>query len=227
MYQTWAELLFIHWEVPVEALRPLIPSELAIDTYEGSAWIAITPFTIPMLRPIFVPALPGISSFHETNVRTYVYRNGVPGVWFFSLDANSNFNVLAARTFYRLPYKSAGIRMDKVDRRVSYSLERPATQRARLRAEWTVGEELPQARVDSLEFFLTERYFLYTADGNDIYRCQIHHSTWPLQSAELHLLETDLLSAAGIREPQDPPLVFAGGPVDVEVWPLEKIGPLS
>lgn len=223
MYQTWAKLLFIHWRVPIESVRPFIPETLGIDTFDGSAWIAITPFTIPKLRPIFVPPLPGISSFHETNVRTYVYRDGIPGVWFFSLDANSNFNVLAARTFYHLPYKSANIRMEEVDNRISYRLHRPAKRHARLRGEWSINEEMPQAEPGSLEFFLTERYFLYTTSGDALYRCQIHHPTWPLQRAELHHLQTDLITAAGMTEPAEEPLIFAGGPVEVEVWPIEKI----
>jgi uncharacterized protein YqjF (DUF2071 family) len=111
MYQSWDKLLFMHWRMPVEALRPLIPEPLVpeplvIDTFEGEVWVALTPFTIRDARPIFTPPLSWISDFHEINVRTYVHLNGVPGVRFFSLDANSLVAVMGARTFFHLPSAS-------------------------------------------------------------------------------------------------------------------------
>src|SRR5688572_9834997 len=97
MHQTWGKLLFMHWPVSVDLLRGKIPSRLEIDTYEGVAWIAITPFTMWNVRAVGVPAIPGLDAFHECNVRTYVHLNGVPGVWFFSLDATKILPVLTAR----------------------------------------------------------------------------------------------------------------------------------
>jgi uncharacterized protein YqjF (DUF2071 family) len=92
--QTWLELLFLHWSVPTEALRPLVPPRLQIDTYEGQAYLGLVPFTMTGVRPLWFPAVPGLSSFHEVNVRTYVHQDGCePGVWFLSLDAS---NLLAS-----------------------------------------------------------------------------------------------------------------------------------
>lgn len=79
MFQSWGKLLFLHWPMPAEALRPLIPDPLAIDTFDGSAWVGITPFTMWGVRPVFSPSLPVLSESHELNVRTYVYLDGVPG----------------------------------------------------------------------------------------------------------------------------------------------------
>ena len=87
MHQNWGKLLFMHWPIAAELLRPLIPAQLEIDTFEGSAWIGVVPFTMWGIRASFLPPIPGTSAFHELNVRTYVHCNGVPGVWFFSLDA--------------------------------------------------------------------------------------------------------------------------------------------
>jgi uncharacterized protein YqjF (DUF2071 family) len=42
--QVWHDLLFAHWPVAVEALRPLIPAELQIDTFGGHAWLGVVPF---------------------------------------------------------------------------------------------------------------------------------------------------------------------------------------
>ena len=46
IHQKWGKLLFIHWPIEEELLRPLIPASLEIDTFDGSAWIAIVPFTM-------------------------------------------------------------------------------------------------------------------------------------------------------------------------------------
>ena len=109
MHQDWHKLLFLHWEVRVEDLRPLIPEKLAIDTFEGKAWLTVTPLTITNLRPPYLPPLPYLSWLYELNVRTYVHIDGVPGVWFFSLDANNLPAVIGARMFFSLPYYNARI----------------------------------------------------------------------------------------------------------------------
>src|SRR5688572_317020 len=87
MRQHWGKLLFMHWPIDEIYLRSLIPSQLAIDSFDGSAWIGVVPFTMWGIRASFLPPIPGTSAFHELNVRTYVTLNGIPGVWFFSLDA--------------------------------------------------------------------------------------------------------------------------------------------
>src|SRR5690349_17005114 len=102
-YQRWADLLFLHWKVPVERLRPLIPERLAIDTFEGEAYVSATPFTVEGARLRGLPHLPGVTRFHETNLRTYVRLGEVAGVWFFSLEAASPLAVAGARMM-RLPY---------------------------------------------------------------------------------------------------------------------------
>ena len=107
MHQNWGKLLFMHWAIDAETLRPLIPAQLTIDTFDGKAWIGIVPFTMWGIRASFLPPIPGTSAFHELNVRTYVHFNGVPGVWFFSLDAVNRLAIWGARTFYYLPYFNA------------------------------------------------------------------------------------------------------------------------
>jgi uncharacterized protein len=223
MYQSWHKLLFMHWRMPVQTLRPLIPDRLTIDTFDGHAWVALTPFTVRNARAIFTPPLPWVSDFHEINVRTYVYLDGVPGVWFFSLDANSLLAVLGARTFFHLPYHQAGMGLEQRGQTIIYRASRDDTPAARFDATWAIGEPLPQAEPGSLTFFLVERYCLYTTDGEKLYRCRIHHQPWPLQEARLSAYESTLIEADGLPTPGGEPLLHCGGPVDVEVWPLEEV----
>ena len=76
MRQNWLQLLFLHWVVAPERLRPLVPAGLDLDLFEGRAYVGLVPFTMTGVRPVWAPAVPGLSSFHETNVRTYVHRAG-------------------------------------------------------------------------------------------------------------------------------------------------------
>src|SRR4051794_11071808 len=107
MGQTWIDLLFAHWPVPEETLRRAVPAGIPIDTFDGSAWIGITPFEVVAAHPRAVPPLPWLSRFPELNVRTYTTIGGRPGIWFFSLDAARALTAAAARATYRLPYRHA------------------------------------------------------------------------------------------------------------------------
>jgi uncharacterized protein YqjF (DUF2071 family) len=225
MHQNWGQLLFMHWRVKEELLRPLIPSELLIDTFAGSAWLAITPFTMWGISafPAFIPPVPGFSSMHELNVRTYVHFDGVPGVWFFSLDANSSAAVFAARTFFFLPYFNAEIDLKQYGNRIDYKLRREEDPAAELRVSWAIGEQLPQSQLGSREFFLTERYCLYTAKHGELYRARIHHEPWLLQKAELIEFSSDLLAADGLPEQSGQPVLHYAEKLAVDIWLLENL----
>ena len=138
-FQRWRQLLFLHWKVDPKALAASLPAGLELDLHEGEAWIGIVPFTMRDVSPWWSPSVPGISNFHELNVRTYVHREGVPGVWFFSLDAANSIAVGIARSRWRLPYHKASMTMDVRDDRCHYLSERswpgpiPATFEARYR----------------------------------------------------------------------------------------------
>lgn len=223
MHQNWDKLLFMHWEYPIKALREAIPEPLQIDTFDGKAWIAITPLTIWEARPHYVPALPYVSEMHELNVRTYVHLDGVPGVWFFSLDANNLVAVGAARALFSLPYHHAEITLEQEDDTIVYSLKRNLST-AKFNARWTIGDDLPEAEPGTLDFFLIERYCLYTASGETIYRCRINHEPWRLQeTAELSDFDSTMIEADGLPAPIGEPLLHCGGPVHVDVWSLEEV----
>ena len=223
MHQSWGKLLFIHWRIDAKALRPLIPSKLEIDTFDGSAWIAIAPFTMWNTRAAFLPPVPGLSAMHELNVRTYVHFDRVPGVWFFSLDCNSATAVWGARTFFYLPYYNADIRLNEEDKTIDYSLVRTDEPAAEFHAVWTKGESLPGSQSGSLEFFLTERYCLYSHRGGKLYRSRIHHAPWPLRNATLSLLTSSMIEAVGLLPPTGTPLLHYAEEIKVDIWPIRKL----
>ena len=230
MHQHWGSLLFMHWPVPADVLRPLIPEPLAIDTHDGLAWVGITPFTMWGVRPAFTPPLPSLSESHELNVRTYVHLDGVPGVWFFSLDANNAVAVLGARVAFHLPYFKARMSLERRDRTIYFASRRahrreaPAEGSAEFEAVWSVGERLPQCEPGSLEFFLIERYCLYSARSGRLYRVRIFHTPWPLHAARLSSYHSTMIEAQGLSSPGGGPLLHQQGePLHVRVWPKTRV----
>ena len=224
MHQAWGKLLFMHWRIDESLLRPHVPESLEIDTYGNSAWIAITPFTMWDIRgvPPYMPAIPGLDSMHELNVRTYVHHNGVPGVWFFSLDANSAPAVLAARTFFHLPYYNSDIKIEGKTK-IKYRLDRRDEPRAEFKATWSVGDPLPQSQPGSREFFFTERYILYTEHDDELYRARIYHEPWELYEAELTSFGSTLLEPFQIPQPKTQPFVHYAEKISVDIWFLENV----
>jgi len=223
MEQHWGKLLFMHWPIPAARLRSLVPPQLTIDTFDGEAWIGVTPFTMWDVRLSFTPPVPYLSDFHELNVRTYVLYRGVPGVWFFSLNTNSAMTVMAARTFYFLPYFNARIDLRQEGDTIHYNLRRPDADRpAEFNASWKIGRALPESEPGTLEFFLTERYCLYSASGERIYRARIHHAPWPLREATLISHQSDIAESDYLPKLKGKPLVHYAESIAVDVWLPEK-----
>jgi len=228
MAQSWNDLLFAHWPLPAERLRALLPPGLALDTFDGQAWLSVVPFHMSGVRARAMPALPRLGAFAELNVRTYVTRDGRPGVFFFSLDASELLAVAAARRFYHLPYFNARIAVRARERAVQYASERihPGARPARFRAEYCPRGPVAPARAGTLDEWLTARYCLYAArrDGT-LYRAEIDHHPWPLQPAEAEIRENGLASVWGLTLPVRPPLLHFSRRLDVRVWPLRRLSP--
>lgn len=219
MFQSWRDLLFAHWRVEPERIRPLVPGPIELETFDGSAWLGLTPFRVEGLRPRFLPALPGPSSFPEMNLRTYVRVGDKPGILFFTLDAGSPLAVAGARTFYRLPYRNARMSVRTEGEWIVYASEREdgsAVFRGRYRA---TGPEAPP-RAGTLEHFLTERYALYTTlrDGSML-RGEIHHRPWPLRTAEAEIEVNTVPEAHGVPVGGPPDLLHFSARQDTLVWP--------
>jgi len=218
--QTWEDLLFAHWRVPVEELRRHVPDELEVEQHDGSAWLAITPFRLTALRARGGLPVPRLSAFLELNVRTYVRaRDGKPGIWFFSLDATSGLAVRAARRAYGLPYFHARMTLEREDGWLEVECARTAERGKVFSGRHRPDGPVFHAEPGSLEAFLAERYCLYTTAGGALRRAEIHHAPWPLQRAEA---EIELTSIAPLALHGDP-VCHSAARLDVVVWSLEPV----
>lgn len=219
--QAWNHLLFAHWPLPAEVLRAHLPRQLELDTFDGRGWIAVTPFFLSEFSPRGVPPAPRISSFPEINVRTYVVGNGVPGVFFFSLDAGNWPAVIGARLGYGLPYFRADIEIAQEANGYRYRSRR-RNGRADFVARYRPTSPPSHPARGSLEYFLVERYCLYAVRAGMLWRAHIHHEPWPLQQASAEIERNTMADAAGILLPGTPPLLHYAERIEVLTWLEER-----
>ncbi len=225
MYQTWRDLLFLHWEWDPAEIQATLPPGLYVDTYGSKAYVAVTPFFMNDVRASFLPEIPGTANFLELNVRTYVYdRHGTPGVWFYSLDCNQTLAVLLAKAFYSLPYHSA-----EMEARVESGLYQYRCHRGGEREAATFHYRREDKSVStqpgSLPFFLAERYllFAYSQKTQKLYSARIHHAPWELFHAHLGKYDETMLRINNLNPKLRPPdHRWIASPLRVKIYGLTE-----
>lgn len=218
----WHDLLFLHWPIRPELVRPLIPSVLELETFDGWCWLGVVPFRMSGVRPRYFP-IP--LDFPELNVRTYVTTRGKSGVWFFSLDASNWLAVRAAR-FLGMPYYDARMVTKSETEKVYYASTRVHKRAAPAEfiASYRPTGPVYHAAAGTMDHWLTERYCLYAAYKPErIVYGEIHHPPWTLQPAEVELSKNTMAQAAGIELPGNPPLCHFARYQEVVAWPIVSI----
>lgn len=225
MRQRWAGLLFLHWPVDPAWIANRLPAGLHVDTFGGKAWIGVVPFFMQRVRPVGLPPLPWLSWFHELNVRTYVHdEQGNPGVLFFSLDCNQPIAVEIARRAFHLPYEHAAMSSVKSGARIEYHSRRKSPGAADATFEYESPSATRPAETGSLEWFLVERYLLFSSNpSGDLFCGRVHHTPYQIATALCSHWSTEPLRLDGFPEPAEaPPSMLAAAPVDVEIFPLRR-----
>lgn len=221
-YQRWDHLLFLHWQHDAAAIQRTLPPGLTVDTHDGRAYLGVIPFFMRRIRPRFVPPLPWISYFLELNLRTYVHDDGGrPGIWFYSLDCNRAPAVWAARRGFHLPYEHATMSAKVDNDRINYSTRRRGDDHTGRYTYVPTGPAQPAAP-DTLEFFLAERYRLFSRHPKGHLRtAKVHHPPYPLAPADLSAHDSRVIELAGFDAPGRPPDHVLYSPrVDVTVFEI-------
>lgn len=222
----WERLLFAHWPVEPRVLGRLLPPGLPLDLWDGMGWVGVVPFRMRRTAPASLPAVGTISTFPELNVRTYVTRDGKPGIWFFSLDARSAVAVAGGRHLFHLPYVRAEMTIDqRGDETIFRSRRRdPNVPGARFHARYRPTGPVTQSLRGTIDAWLTDRFCLYSADWDGtLFRAEIAHAAWPLQPAGGDVDARELTAAAGITLPDRDPILHYAPRLDVVAWWPERI----
>ena len=225
MWQRWENLVYMHLEVDPATVRRIIPQGLDVDTWDGKAYVGLIPFQMRGISLPHLPAVPYLGTFPEVNVRTYVTRDGIPGVWFCSLDINRLLPTLVARGAYSLPYCFGTVHHKRRGDVVTTTVQRRwpcATSGAITAIEVEVGSAI-EAPTD-LEHFLSARWGLYSSTRRGTLRyAAVDHEQWPLYRATLRHLDDGLIAAAGIESTLGEPLVMYSPGVKVRVGLPRKV----
>jgi uncharacterized protein len=219
MRQRWERLTFLHWPFEPGVVQRLLPSGLRVDVFAGSAWVGLVPFCMRVFTP-GGRGLPWVSYFCETNVRTYVRdRDGVAGIWFFSLDAARLGAVGVARATYRLPYYWSAMSLAAGGQMVSYACRRrwPGPPGAFSGVRVRVGDPISPGEVAERDHFLTARWVLFSVSGASYRSARACHRPWPLHGAEVLAVDDRLVPAAGLPPPDTEPLALYSPGVDVRI----------
>jgi uncharacterized protein YqjF (DUF2071 family) len=225
-FHRWEQLVFLHWSFPPEVVRPLLPDGLAVDPFDGRAWVGLIPFRLQIRVP-GMPYVPWAGRFAETNVRTYVRGpDGTPGIWFFSLDAQRLGAVAVARASWSLPYMWAQMQLTRTGDTVTYACRRrwPRPPEAVSRIRLRVGRDLARSEIGVLDDFLTARWVLFSRRHGQLSRTDAMHLPWPLREATVLDWDDHLLVAAGLPPSTTPPRALFSDGVDVRLSARRPVG---
>ena len=221
--QEWRILTFMHWEVSIEKLSPHIPKGLEIDLFDGKAYVGTIPFLMKNVRPRLLPAVPGVSTFPEFNIRTYVKKNGKPGVLFLTLDAQSRITCYHAPRKYGLPYRYAKCKISDEGEVYKWKSRR-ISDGVVLSGHSRSNGDLMEARKDSLEEFLFERYCLYTNHNDKIHMAYTQHNPWQFRLGEVVISDNSLTQSYDLGiDVLNPDYVHMSDGVHVHTWPIEVV----
>lgn len=220
LHQRWRDTTFIHWRYEPAALQALLPEGVEIDTFDGAGWLGLTPFVVEGSRPHFAPALPRVSTFPETNLRTYVIGpDGRDGLWFLTLEADSLLTVGAARSVLGIPYRWADMEVSRNSDQLIYDSRRRKSSSLVRHRIVVRPTDVPVAG-NVLADWLTGRWRAWTRLAGRFAAVPAQHEPWPLVDAELVDLEENLVDAVGLPQPLEAPIVHFAGMVSVRLgWP--------
>jgi len=188
MSQTWQDVLFLHWPLSPQELEKHIPSELKLDLFEHNAWLSAVLFKVQGHRLRFLPSFPGMNTYLQLNVRTYVEFNGKKGIYFFHLDV-TNYFFSKITALGSLPYRYSKILVEQRDNYYAYTSYYKALDE-RLRVSFKLGKNT-QTNFDQ---WLVERYHSWAKWEDTLFRIDIQHAPWELQQAKATIQSNTLAS---------------------------------
>ncbi len=224
MRHSWRDLLFLHWSFDPDVIQRTLPEGLTVDTFDGRAWVGVVPFFMRNVRPWWFTSVPGLSNFQELNLRTYaVDRNGTPGVWFYSLDANCWPAVQIARRWFNLPYRWSNMKYQSSDKRLTYSSHlRGRPVETKCSYHYDRIDSVQPAAPGTLEFFLIERYVLFSLRRSGVIATgRVWHQPYSIAPAVVDTWDAKLFSLGDLPVPEGEfANAYYSPGVDVEVFAL-------
>ncbi len=171
-----------------------------------------------------MPAATTTPALTELNLRTYVRRGDVHGVYFLSIDVDSAWIDVAASATLDLPATLARMTFEHDGDRVRFESERiqPGAPAAHLACSYRVTGEPRAVAPGTLEAFLLERFSMFFAGKGRVMRGDIQHEPWMVAPVEAELTINTLAGAAGLALPEGAPHLLYSDGSDTVVMPLDE-----
>jgi uncharacterized protein YqjF (DUF2071 family) len=197
----WRRVLMLHFEVDPDRLQCDVPFPL--DLRDGRAFVSLVAFTMEAMRPrlggpltarLFRP----IATHDFLNFRTYVVRDGEPGIHFLAEWLNSRLAVLLGPTTFGLPYRYGHLRYDFNESTGSLNGRVTSPEDgAALAFHGNIIAPLifRPAETGSLTEWLMERYTAYNSAGGRPRFFRVWHPPWPQVEATVRIEDRSLLTA--------------------------------
>lgn len=221
--QQWLDLTYLHWPYDPDIVARYLPEGVRPDVLngvegaDGAAWVGLIPFRMARVAILGTPPLPYLSSFLETNVRTYgIDAEGRRVVVFLSLDANRLLPVLTARITYRLPYlwSQMSVRGEGDEREYRCRRRGLSSRSPQSRVRIRIGQRIEASALDD---FLSARWGLASRWYGRTVHAPVAHEPWRLHAAELLEFDDELLTSHGLPAPEQEPRVLWSPGVTVRI----------
>ena len=162
------DMLFVHWPIDAEALRPYVPRSLTIDTYDGSAWVGFVAFQVGSIETANT-SIPAVAPFLNLNLRTFVQDGSQTGIYFLSSDINSRAATAIGHRLFGFAVYQAKMNQRNRDGKMSFRSERLKSRGRKkgFQARYEPTGEVFQAEPGSIEEFLIEQSRYYIAGKSD------------------------------------------------------------
>ncbi len=196
----WERVLMIHYEVDPGLLRRIVPFPL--DLWDGRAFVSAVAFTMRRMRPrwggplanwVFQP----LSTHRFLNLRTYVVRDGEPGIYFLAEWLSNRLSVALGPRMFGLPYRFGRLDYQHEHERstISGTVRDSSGRRSFAYHACLDSAEPCPCEAGSPDEWLMERYTAFTHVCGKSRFFRVWHPPWPQIKARVAVTGQSLLEA--------------------------------
>lgn len=224
--QLWRHRLALHWDIPFDALRALLPAGVEPLPVDGRCWVTLQAMTVEeatIRAPLPLPSLP---PFHQVEVRTLVSRKGEAGLWALSVDNSSEVVIAGARLAFRLELLSSDITLEcegGEEPTCHLAARRRTPDPVSARISWRAVPPERVAGRGTLQEALLGVPVVFARSEGALYRTRMEQEPLRVRKAEVLSLEETYLWAAGIPRPAAGPVADAIETSRVRIYPPERV----
>jgi uncharacterized protein YqjF (DUF2071 family) len=195
-FEQTENMLLLHWGMDAEEVQKTLPRDLEVDTYGAAAYVGVC---LGTKRNVRVPT-PGVRKagfcYHQLDVRTYVRdRTGTPGLWLYSVDCSNPVIVSLGSCLLGWNGFISEMSAD-INGAVDFQTRRRGRQdwmRYRYRSS---GPERDM-HVLGIEFFLLERYNIFFAAQDNVWRTPVRHESHRYHPVDVEVWSGEPAALAG------------------------------